>query len=63
MEIGQVVDYIEEYNRIQGRGSKEAEPQKPNRRKATQADWDAAAAGDYGDTVTFNIAYVDAADS
>ena len=26
----------------------------------TQADWDAAAAGDYGDTVTFNIAYVDA---
>ena len=26
----------------------------------TQAAWDAAAAGDYGDTVTFNIAYVDA---
>ena len=26
----------------------------------TQADWDAAAAGDYSDTVTFNIAYVDA---
>ena len=26
----------------------------------TQADWDAAAAGDYGDTVTFNISYVDA---
>lgn len=25
-----------------------------------QADWDAAAAGDYSDTVTFNIAYVDA---
>ena len=28
----------------------------------TQADWDAAAAGDYGDTVTFNISYVDAAE-
>ena len=28
----------------------------------TQADWDAAAAGDYSDTVTFNIAYVDAAE-
>ena len=27
----------------------------------TQAAWDAAAAGDYSDTVTFNIAYVDAA--
>ena len=27
----------------------------------TQADWDAAAAGDYSDTVTFNISYVDAA--
>lgn len=26
----------------------------------TQADWDAAAAGNYSDTVTFNIAYVDA---
>lgn len=26
----------------------------------TQNDWDAAAAGDYSDTVTFNIAYVDA---
>ena len=26
----------------------------------TQADWDAAAAGDYSDTVTFNISYVDA---
>ena len=26
----------------------------------TQAAWDAAAAGDYSDTVTFNIAYVDA---
>ena len=28
----------------------------------TQTDWDAAAAGDYGDTVTFNISYVDAAE-
>ena len=27
----------------------------------TQAAWDAAAAGDYSDTVTFNISYVDAA--
>ena len=27
----------------------------------TQADWDAASAGDYSDTVTFNISYVDAA--
>ena len=26
----------------------------------TQAAWDAAAAGDYSDTVTFNISYVDA---
>lgn len=28
----------------------------------TQAAWDAAAAGDYSDTVTFNISYVDAAE-
>lgn len=48
MEIGQLVDYIEEYNRMhdqkQGRRSgkkNEPEPDTVNRRKATQADWDA----------------------
>ena len=42
MEIGQLVDYVIEYNRIHGAGN-EAGPQEENKpvvRKATEADWD-----------------------
>lgn len=40
MEIGQVVDYCLEWNDVRkiGGGKKEKSPE---RRKATQADWDA----------------------
>ena len=41
MELGQLVDYVTEYNRMhdyKDPGSKKED--KPKRRKATQADWD-----------------------
>ena len=43
MEIGQVVDYVFEYNELHGydEGPETKEKEKPNIRKATQADWDA----------------------
>lgn len=47
MEIGHVVDYCIEYNNMQEQAFKEAEGgndgavERPTRRKATQADWDA----------------------
>ena len=42
MEIGHVVDFIYEYNRIHGEGEEDAEKDnKPKRRDATQADIDA----------------------
>lgn len=37
MDVGQVVDYIIEWNKRM----EEAAEEKPKRRKATQADWDA----------------------
>ncbi len=42
MELGQLVDYVTEYNRMhdyETSGSKKED--KPKRRMATQADWDA----------------------
>ena len=42
MEIGHVVDFIEEYNRIHEQSEKDAEKKdKPKVREATQADMDA----------------------
>lgn len=41
MEIGQIVDFIIEYNEIHDLGKGSEAPKKPKRRKATQADWDA----------------------
>lgn len=46
MEIGQVIDYVEEYNRMHSdkRGSHKASDKKQEdvvRRVATQSDWDA----------------------
>lgn len=45
MEMGHLVDYVTEYNRMHGYKSKgsgeKPEKEKPKRRKATQADWDA----------------------
>lgn len=40
MELGQVIDFIIEYNEVHEVGDKK-EKKKPTRRKATQADWDA----------------------
>lgn len=43
MTIGQIVDYVEEYNRIHGENEesgKRKEKEEVVRRKATQADWD-----------------------
>lgn len=42
MEIGQVVDYVEEYNRMHdtGNGKGEKKQEEVIRRKATQQDWD-----------------------
>jgi len=48
MEIGQIIDYVEEYNRMHklsdrsGSGrNKQKEKEPDTRRAATQADWDA----------------------
>ena len=44
MTIGQIVDYVEEYNRIHGENEESGKRKKKEevvRRKATQADWDA----------------------
>ena len=42
MELGQVIDYIIEYNEVhEVQSQTEQTVQKPTRRKATQADWDA----------------------
>ena len=42
MELGQLVDYVTEYNRMHDYGpSGSKKEDKPKRRKATQADWDA----------------------
>lgn len=42
MEIGQIVDYVEEYNRMHDNSSgKKKEKEEDTRRVATQADWDA----------------------
>lgn len=44
MEMGQIVDFVIEYNRMHGEdgGPKGAKKEnKPKRRMATQADWDA----------------------
>lgn len=46
MTIGQLVDYIEEYNRMHDTGDENGSGKasdKPKVRKATQADWDALA--------------------
>lgn len=42
MEIGQLVDFVIEYNRVHGIGEGEADPGKERSitRKATAADWD-----------------------
>ena len=48
MEVGQLVDFVIEYNRIHDiKSSKkgEVEPEEVIERKATQADWDALAMG------------------
>lgn len=39
MEVGQVVDFVIEYNNMMTERESGAVP-KPTRRKATQADWD-----------------------
>ena len=39
MELGQILDYFIEYNRVHS--IKDEEEEKPKKRKATQADWDA----------------------
>lgn len=39
MELGQILDYFIEYNRVHS--IKDEEEKKPKKRKATQADWDA----------------------
>lgn len=43
MELGQVVDYVIEYNDLHSTAGTDpkAEPEQPKVRKATQADWDA----------------------
>lgn len=47
MELGQVVDFVLEYNELHNVESrsdgsvKEKEKKEPTKRKATQADWDA----------------------
>lgn len=43
MELGQIVDYIEEYNRIHDTSGKEpnGKHKEETRREATQADWNA----------------------
>lgn len=42
MEMGQLVDYIIEYNKMHDYGTDTKAPKnKVNKRKATQADWDA----------------------
>lgn len=41
MEIGQIVDYVEEYNRMHGDSSGTKKEKEDTRRVATQADWDA----------------------
>lgn len=41
MEVGQVVDYVIEWNRVHDQGDDEKEKKKPKVRKATQADWNA----------------------
>ena len=44
MEIGQVIDFIEEYNRMHDVKTQNASAEAshtPVRREATQADWDA----------------------
>lgn len=40
MELGQILDYFIEYNRVHSIKDEEEE-KKPKKRKATQADWDA----------------------
>lgn len=39
MEIGQVVDFVEEYNNIHKVEYEPDDQQKETRRKASQADW------------------------
>jgi hypothetical protein len=43
MELGHLVDYVTEYNRMHGYKEPGTKPEKekPKRRMATQADWDA----------------------
>lgn len=48
MEIGQIIDYVEEYNRMHQMNdrsasgkNKQKEKEPDTRRAATQADWDA----------------------
>lgn len=49
MEIGQIIDYVEEYNRMHklnersgsGKNKNKKEKEPDTRREATQADWDA----------------------
>lgn len=41
MEIGQVVDYVAEFNRMHNAGGAAGGNNTPTRRRATQADWDA----------------------
>jgi len=41
MDIGHIVDFIIEYNEAHDVNDDNKATQKPKRRKATQADWDA----------------------
>jgi len=41
MELGQIVDFCVEYNRMHGYDKEDEDTEKPKKRKATQADWDA----------------------
>lgn len=41
MEIGQVVDFVEEWNDAHDEKKQEAKKNEVHKRKATQQDWDA----------------------
>lgn len=41
MELGQLLDYCEEWNRIHDQSGKDNKKKTVHKRKATQADWDA----------------------
>lgn len=41
MELGQLVDYCDEWNRLHDQSGENNKKEKVHKRKATQADWDA----------------------